>query len=196
MLSRFAPSRYYLPAVPYVCTLAAIAMVQIIRMAHRRGWVAGAVATALCAAIALGLAARSAHVVHDRSTAALSGLDGCQYEFCWPSGHGYRDAARAISGSATPDSAVVYVVDPQRRISLHFDKPLPPGVRSLGVHRPDDAVPAAHAGPLYVIVDDDRDAEPPGRRVRQVLAASHGLEIVAHYPRPRSAAGVYVLRAP
>jgi hypothetical protein len=195
ILSNFAPSRYYLPAVPYACALAALAVVRLPVMAASLGpaprRVLAAGALAILAASGIG----SVQLVVSHRTAAMPKVDDAQYRSGGASGYGYAEAAYFVSTTAEPGSAVAYVVDPLHRVGVGFGRPSPTGVKILGLLHPPDQLRINYSGPVYVVADDGLDTL-AGRRVAEVLARQPGLHTLVRYTRPGSDLGVSVLWRP
>jgi hypothetical protein len=195
ILANFAPSRYYLPAVPYLCGFAGLALVRLLSAAATLGrgpaGLVGAVAAAIVAAS--GIASIQLAVSH--RTAPMSAEDDGQYRTGWTSGYGYTKAAYFVSAMAEPGSAVAYVVDPLHRVGVGFGRPSPTGVKILGLFHPPDQLRINYSGPVYVVADDGLDTL-AGRRVAEVLARQPGLHTLVRYTRPGSDLGVSVLWRP
>lgn len=191
IFSRFAPSRYYLPALPYVCALAGAALTRLPALSVMTRQSIRIIAVALCVLVPVLAGAAGVQMVTAHTTATLTKLDDWQYRSGWPSGYGYREAADFISGMAEPGSAVAYVIDSNHRVGAGFLRPLPPGVDSLGLQSLDATLAGKRAGILYVVVDDG--LEKPGQRVSVVLARELRLSVIAYFPRPGSETGVYIL---
>lgn len=198
VLSNFAPSRYYLPAVPFICVLAAIAMVRLTALAARYG---GTAVSVFCiAALTIVVAASavtSAELAFQHRTAPMTKEDDIQYRSGWPSGYAHVDAARFISAVAQPGSAVAYVVSSRQLVASGFCQPLPQGVKSLGLFKPEDRLPVDYPGVLYFMVDDGWDGDKvAAQRHQLVQAQSPELHPIARFTRPNSQGGVTVYRMP
>jgi hypothetical protein len=197
IVSHFSPSRYYLPALPYVLALAALALVSLPALVLRLGRASGAVAATAAAVVLAASTLTSAELVANHRLARLTPQDRWQYQSGWPSGYGYAEAARFVASRAEPGAAVAYVIDRTHRVGVGFLRPpsLQPGVAGLGIFGPTDHFQADHPGPIYVLVDDPNgDATEPGERARQVQASEPGLRLVASFKRPGAETGVTVFR--
>lgn len=196
VVSRFLPARYTLPAAPFICALAAVALVQLPMLALRRSRLVGTL-TGLGAALLVAASGASAvHLAASHATAPMTALDACQYRSCWPSGYAYAAAARFVS-TLPPGSSVLYMVDGSHRIAAGMHRPPPVGVTSLGRLEPREPLPRQYPGDLYILVDDEPLAR--GRdetRITGLLARERRLEQVARFTRPGADAGVTVLRLP
>ncbi|HEX2171883.1 MAG TPA: glycosyltransferase family 39 protein [Dehalococcoidia bacterium] len=190
VLSRFAPSRYYLPAVPYALALAAFALVWCWSWAGVYVPVArGAVAAG--AVLLLWPSGQDAYrLITQHQSARLSTLDDWQYRSGWPSGYGYREAM-ALVRSVPPGSAVAFSVNPSRRIAIDFHRGLPPGVTNLGLIELGDPLPPNPNGPTFLVVDDGGD--PEGSRLSQATTAYPDLVVVGRFSRPELGSGISVL---
>ena len=195
VFSNFAPSRYYLPAVPYACALAALAMIRLPVMATSLGRAPGRLLAAGSLAILAASGIGSVQLVVSHRTAAMPKVDDAQYRSGWASGYGYAEAAYFVSTEAEPGSAVAYVVDPLHRVGVGFGRPSPTGVKILGFFHPPDQLRMNYRGPVYVVADDGLDTV-AGRKVAEVLAREPGLHTLVRYTRPGSDMGVSVLRRP
>jgi hypothetical protein len=196
VVGNFAPSRYYLPAVPYLCGFAGLALVRLFSAAATLGrgpaGLVGAVAAAIVAAS--GIASLQLAVSH--RTAPMSEGDNGQYRSGWTSGYGYAEAAQFVSANAEQGSGVAYVVDPAHRAAVGLYGHLPARATFLGAFHPPERVLLAYGGPVYVIVGDGVH-DPDGRQsLREVLAREPQLQMLAQYPRPGSNRGVSVLWRP
>jgi hypothetical protein len=191
VLSRFAPSRYYLPAVPYLCALGSVALVRLPDAASRR-ILGRALLAASAAGVILAMGFASVTLVSSHKTAALTRLDDWQYRSGWPSGYGYEEAALFISATAEPGSAVAYLTHPSHRIAIGFRDPLPPGVISLGLFLEPNELPVRRTGATYVVVDDAL-SDIAGLRLQEVMSLEPRLKILARFVRPAAETGVWVL---
>lgn len=195
VLSRFVPTRYFLPAVPFAFAFAAIALVRLPALADALGRGSGPRLALAAAATAVVLASGvgSLQLVTNFDSATMSQQDDWQYRSGWPAGYEYANARRYLDATMKPGSAVAYIVDPQHRVAIGFTSPLPPGVVSLGLFKPTDTLPNNYPGPLYVVVDDMRGTA-TGERLREVLSREPRLHILRHFSRIRSPKGVTILR--
>ncbi|MCC6175327.1 MAG: glycosyltransferase family 39 protein [Chloroflexi bacterium] len=199
-LSRFTPSRYYLPALPFAVIAIAFGLVWMGRLAPagRRRLLATAAPAILLGASWL---ASSLGLVTDFEHATLSAVDDWQYRSGWPSGYGYPEADRLVRTLGLPGATVAYFTDGQHLVAAGLDRPWSAGVRSLGWLG--DPTPLADAGsPLYVVVDDGRDHVLVSTgaalvdRPALVRSIRPDLAILAHFPRPGTTQGVWVLGTP
>ena len=196
VVGNFAPSRYYLPAVPYVCAFVGLALVRLLSAAATLGRAPAGLIGTVAAAIVAASGIASVQLAVSHRTAPMSPQDNGQYRSGWPSGYGYAEAAQLISANAERGSAVAYVVDPAHRAAVGLYGHLPAGVASLGAFHPPEQVRLVYRGPVYVIVGDGVH-DPDGRQsLREVLAREPQLQMLAHFPRPDSDRGVSVLWRP
>jgi 4-amino-4-deoxy-L-arabinose transferase-like glycosyltransferase len=192
LLSRFVPSRYYVPVIPYICAFAAVGLVRMPQLlwGHWR-WVGAVAATASVVIAGLQLNAGVARVLEPR-IAPLSYLDNFQYRSGWPSGFAYMDASRFVRSSISQGAAVAYAVDPGHRMGAGVHSQLPDGNVSLGLidHL---AVPWQRAdGRTLVVVVDDGTASPM-LRANEVLQQLPALREAARFEHPGSRSGVSIL---
>jgi Dolichyl-phosphate-mannose-protein mannosyltransferase len=192
LLSRFAPSRYYLAADPYASGLIALGLVWLVASIASLGRAAQLAAVAVASLLLLGSAAASVRLATDFLHAPLSQLDDCQFRSCWPSGYPYRAAHDYIVSSVAAGSTLAYMVDVDHRIALELDRPTPSGVESLGIVKQGASLPVDGSAPLYVVVDDVRDSE-PGSGLRELQHDYPQLVLVAQFLRPGSNAGVSIV---
>jgi 4-amino-4-deoxy-L-arabinose transferase-like glycosyltransferase len=198
VLSKFAPTRYYLPAVPFLCAFAGMALVGLPALAQ--GVWARRVAAGVAGLLLIVSTAASVRLVVDHPHAALSQLDDWQYRSGWPAGYGYPDADHLVRAQAEPGSTVAYLVDMYHVAGAGLYRPLPAGVTSLGYLESVDALPTGVR--LYVIVDDGRDRElvTASSDLRtpldRVHAARPDLQVLGSFSRPGTDRGVTVLRTP
>jgi 4-amino-4-deoxy-L-arabinose transferase-like glycosyltransferase len=198
LLGKFAPSRYYLSALPYLCAFVAMAVVGLpaLLRSDRSRLVASFVAVILVAASGV----TSARLVTDQTSVALTRLDDWQYRSGWPAGYGYADADALVRGLAEPESQVAYMIDMYHVAGAGTYRPLPGGVRSLGLIESVTQLPTAGSR-LYVIADDGRDRQFVGadqetlNTIPNLLAQRPDLEVVERFTRPGSNLGVTVLRS-
>lgn len=195
LLSRFTPSRYFLPAVPYVCLLIAIALVKlpaVLAALGRGGQVAALAGGAL---LVLLMAGSAVHLVVQHRDGPLSHLDDLQYRSGWPAGYGYPDAAAFVRAHVTAGASVGYLVGPEHQVGAGLYRPLPPGVRSLGLLKTEQLASLCAREPVYLLVDDGREGDDqPRQRVREVVALHPGARELARFTRPGALTGVSVLR--
>jgi 4-amino-4-deoxy-L-arabinose transferase-like glycosyltransferase len=192
ILSRFAPSRYYVPVIPYLCAFAAVALVRIPRMVSGMNRRAGLMAAA-ASAILLGFQVNFGLTrALEPRTAQLSWLDGIQYQSGWPAGFAYMDAARFIRSSVSRPSTVAYAVDPGHRMGAGVHSPLPDGIVSLGLADPLTVPRQAVDGRLLVVMVDD-GVEAPMQRSNALLQQLPALRLTARFEHPGSALGVSIL---
>lgn len=192
ILSNFAPSRYYLPAVPFAYALATIAVFRFAEKARSRHRLGLKLVAAMTLIVLVASGVDSAKLVTAHHSAALSKLDDWQYRSGWPSGYAYAEAAAFLDEVTSPDSAVAYVVDPQHRVGVGYYRPLRSGARRLGLFKPTDQLPREESD-LFIVVDDTRRTK-PGQRLEQLLANEPRLEVLARFPRLGSEEALYVLR--
>jgi 4-amino-4-deoxy-L-arabinose transferase-like glycosyltransferase len=191
ILSRFVPSRYYVPVVPYLCAFAAVALVRLPQILWvRRRWAGTLAAVASAAVILLQFGTGLMRVLEPRS-APLSRLDESQYRSGWSSGFAYMDAARYIQMSVSPNSVVAYAVDPGHRLGAGVHSPLPAGISSLGLSDLAAVPERADGRTLVVMVDDSND--PPMQRTNILLQQQPTLRLAARFENPGSALGVSIL---
>ena len=199
VLSKFAPSRYDLAAMPFLCAFAAVALVRLPQLV-RQGF-GQQIAVIVSVGIVAASGTASLKMVVDHQGSAMTRLDDWQYRSGWPAGYGYGEAAALIQRTAEPGSSVAYMVDKFHVVAAGLHDPLPAGVTSLGWSEPDQPLPAT-AGRLYVVVDDGRDTEftDTGEnnqgRVERVLAQRPDLRTFGRFSRPGSEGGVTVLQSP
>jgi hypothetical protein len=191
VLSNFAPSRYYLPALPWVCLLAAIGALELVRLGRRRGrWIAAA-SMALVAAVAASLAWSSARLVLDHPHARLSRLDDWQYRSGPPSGYGYRAAWRFAVARARPGSRLACLISGNHANASECGHDVPAGVVHLGRFVADaETVPALPPRGLLAVADDDPALLARWREVE----APASLETLARFTRPGGTPGAVVVR--
>jgi 4-amino-4-deoxy-L-arabinose transferase-like glycosyltransferase len=196
VFSKFAPSRYFLPAVPFASALIALALSSVLQASRTRGLLIQVAAGAAGAILLLASGVASLWLVLDHRAAPMSKLDNWQYQSGWPSGYGYQEAARFVAETAEPGWSVAYVIRSSHQIAAGVRSPLPPGVSSQGIH--DLERPRLDLSrPTYVLVDDSRAAEgDAGERVRELLARERRLRELTRFTRPGSKTGVSVLRTP
>jgi len=194
ILSRFTPSRYYLPSLPFVCSLAAVAMVAASGNAARnwRGG-AGIAAAGISVMIAAFSGAASVRLVLDHAQAHFSGQDDWQYRSGWPSGYGYAEAARYIAENVEPGARVAYAIDIRHAVGMQLLWPPAAGVVSLGLVRLDESAALGESPGVYLVVDDGN--KPSGRRLRWILDSQPRFREVARFHRPGAESGTYVLRS-
>jgi hypothetical protein len=192
ILSRFTPSRYYVPVIPYLCAFAAVALVRAPRMLWARAHWAGAVAAA-ASVVLIGFQVNAGLTrALETRTAQLSWLDDIQYRSGWPAGFAYMDAARFIRSSISPAAAVVYAVDPGHRMGAGVYSPLPDGIVSLGLaDQPGVGWQRSAGRTLVVMVDDGGEA--PMQRSNAMLQELPFLRLTARFEHPGSATGVSIL---
>jgi hypothetical protein len=198
VLSKFAPSRYYLSALPFVCAFVALALVRLpgfVRTGSIR-----TVARILTVVMVVTSGVMSAQLVIDHAGGAMPRLDDWQYRSGWPSGYGYREADSLVRRTAEPGSSVAYLIDQYHGAGAGVHAEMPDGVTSLGMF--DGQVPLPNvAGRLYVIADDGRDRQfmdgtpDHANRITDLLAQRPDLELIARFPRPGTNLGVSVLRS-
>lgn len=198
-LGWFAPSRYYLAALPILCAFCALALVRIPVVAPSGPIRLGAMIVAAVLVAISGVTA--ARIAFDHAQAPLSSLDDWQYRSGWPAGYGLSDAAALVRRAAEPGSSVAYLIDQHHVVGAGLYADLPSGVTSLGRLDVAAALPTVD-GRLYLVVDDALDRPwrfPDGRERKDVLATvladRPDLEVVAQFPRPGSSLTVTVLRS-
>jgi Dolichyl-phosphate-mannose-protein mannosyltransferase len=195
VFSRFAPSRYFLPAIPFVCSFGAIAFVRLCQVAMRANRVLGAFVVVALVAVFMTSVVNSVREVTDFRSAVLTTLDDWQFRTGWPSGSGYQEARAYISTTAEPGSVVYYVVDQRHFSAIGMDRPLPPGVVAFGVLDAGNWQPDPSRSPSYFVIDDLDVSRIAGKL--NALSA-HGLNFrqTASFLRPGSDEGVYIFRVP
>ena len=182
VVSNFFPSRYFLPAVPLLCTLCAAGATGI-----ARARAAARLAAPLLAVLALAVPGyRSLALVADHRTAVMSKLDDQQYRSEWPSGYGFAEAGQALAKALEPGAAVVCLVGQEHRIGLGFHRPPLSSIPQLGFLDSFDRVPWDRPGVLFVVAMN-RTGWPADVRDPRC-------SVVASFPRPHSDQRVWVLR--
>jgi 4-amino-4-deoxy-L-arabinose transferase-like glycosyltransferase len=195
-ISNFAPSRYYLPAVPYLAALAGVGAMWLIDGSGRRRRSARTLAsvTVVGALGTLGVLAEGVAV--DRPSAHLSQLDDWQYRSGWPAGVLYARAAELVLRSGHIDGRI-YMINWQHLIAAGaFDAA--PG--QSWVVSPGGAFPPNAQGELLVMIDNvhfDATGQlvelAPRRYLDQLRRAAPDAELVGYFPQPDSNNFVAVL---
>jgi len=192
-VSNFAPSRYYLPALPYACALMAYGFLEGLASALNqpasRRWAGAAGLAALVGWSAFA----SASLVLDHGHAAMSQQDDWQYRSGWPSGYGYPEARAFVLARAQAGDAVACLFSGSHRVAAGCDRM--PGLNSLGNLDPASAELstqlAVARGPVLVIAELE---EAELRACEARLGGPQNVTALAHFPRFGGSAGPAVLR--